>query len=281
MKRLVFMFALVLGLAQLAGARNYFQPGTVWIESGVRGVGQPVTTNYYTLSEYIDVEGEMVMECGTIDPETEEFKPYPLNIKTEGDKVFWRSTYAETPEWYLMYDFSLQPGDEVTVYAPETTKGYQGAIHYSVVKCIEIYTSPEEGGAEMMNLQEFQDSHPNNEDDKGTWIVGAGSIFGMTIPNFFDRTPNNFRIDKVTLKDGEVVYDNGLSKVEQIHEAEFNVHSDGLNISVSGIDNETLVKVYSLDGKTIGEFFGNGNINLPATGVYIVKAGNSVCRVSI
>lgn len=70
------------------------------------------------------------------------------------------------------------------------------------------------------------------------------------------------------------------SGVEELYDSTANIQVDGLNLYVSGVNN---AKVYSVSGTLVGELTNAENgksMTLPAAGIYIVKAGDKVTKVS-
>ncbi|MDE7441035.1 MAG: hypothetical protein K2M69_02575 [Muribaculaceae bacterium] len=111
-------------------------------------------------------------------------------IKSEADQVFFRPKNNPDTTWYLMYDFSLIPGESKYIYhyLGDTIKPRR-----SYVKCVDIENSPENPAIVLMRMKIGRDETLQYT-DKGFWIKGMGSECGVERNDWFSWDGGNKQI---------------------------------------------------------------------------------------
>ena len=225
-------YLIILELAFLClpvlAAENYFRPGTVWtVETSYDFMHFSVHDEF--IGDEIEVEGEKVLpfyRSGHGDRENARLTMY---MRSEGDKVFWRSIDEEYPEWHLMYDFGLTAGEETVITWAHTTPGVVLEFSFKCVKT-DVHDPDKEGL--WMNLEQYRGSETDPIVSTGQWIIGIGSPNNPT-ENIFDLDGDYSNVVEV-VSDGVVVYSSPLASVG--------------NIDVS---NELNISTYDLQGRKI------------------------------
>ncbi len=181
------------------GYTNYFRPGTTWIiESWViGGNGNPgLWIHNWVLEEEEEVDGEVVMPMYFYQEHDDwENRKLTYYIRTEDNKVYWRFANPEFPEWYLMYDFGMQPGDELTLtwmymyqaWSKKKVNKEGSPFWFGNLTCKAILPQPEWDTYEIkLDSEIYEDPALNlpssqfTRSEQGSWIAGIGNIRGVT-----------------------------------------------------------------------------------------------------
>lgn len=258
MKILKILFAMAL-LPFMASAENYFRNGMKW-EYEVQADGPaeyPVSHSIYTLVGDTVVDGYESTRMYVEEIEYAVPPKFLAFIRTEGDKVFFKYDYPEE-EWSLLYDFSLNVGEETYVDRitsfPETSKRH--LVEW--VSCLSVEESGEYQGMEAMVMA---NKYSTEEDDytKGEWLNGIGSTFLLYKGAGFGMSGGASRLIKAGIN-GDTICEYKKAEV--------------LNGEVCNRD----VSVLSLDGRIIYEgMMMSGNLKdlVREPGIYVVKTGNT------
>lgn len=278
MKKLALLLA-VLSLPLVAGAQGYFKDGMRWESCLSAVMVPPVEPAFETF----------MLDGDTLVGGVEALKMYVQNdytpgrelvavVRTEGDRVLFRNV-AVTDGWRLMYDFGLQPGEGCYVY------NVSDSLTRTYVKCVEVREGVYDG-LDAIDLEEY-DAEPQSSGDgylysDGTWIRGVGSLFGVTWNNRFGVDGVGGMLLEASL-DGEVVYRREVSSVEPaFDDRRMDVRVDGQEVTVTGIDGDDAVSLFTSDGVLVRQFKKTGRDELrfavPASGLYIVKCGQDSCK---
>lgn len=239
---------------------NYFRPGTVWTTSHIQ-LPEGSRIAYYTILPETTFQGEKVLPFATYSDD----KPEPTierYLRTEGEKVYMRSIRPENPDWYLLYDFGLNVGDEVVVYSFNYTNIDGEVVELAVpsrLKCLErdFYLNNDSFKVPMMRLQLMShnndDNYGNYKECQGDWIIGMGYLEGSgNILNSWcwGDAGSGFKTLCVESPEGNVVFGEPLAGIK----------------SPSEISSSKKDSIYNLQGVRISDT----TENLPR-GIYVTN----------
>lgn len=258
---------------------NFFRPGTVWIDQQSDSMNQEPGTSkkYFKLLDTREDVGINAMPYVSFDPETGESSEPKYYVRSAWDKVYFRPIEVAKPEldrWYLVYDFSLQPGDHTAVYTLKFDGNKLVDTTGEYVECISSDESLEDMTGKFMRLK-----HYSKTEKEVIWIMGAGNIANMQYPVGVPEESNY--VMEVTTADGDVVFKSGVTKVAGIETDNVSVTSEGLTIVVDGLDADQPVTIYNLDGASVAEGKGSCRLTMTEKNVYIVKAGSFTFKVVV
>lgn len=208
------------------------------------------------------------------DEDNESDKEFVAVMKTEGSKVFFKYNDSDASEWYLFYDFDLQPGEGCYFYNPCFKR--ESAPLKSYLKCTGIEKSYRGSEWDLILLEEYEDDNCSVRLRTGSWLKGLSSLGGFLFNNGFGLDGICSRLMEVS-DNGNVIYsvpETGVSEVADL--AVPSVRIDGLNVYVS-MNDAARGSIYTLSGACLGNYsFGKTptRIQLPEKGAYILKTGN-------
>lgn len=212
-----------------AFATNHFKLGTQWtVKVGYDPASQK--TIVYTLEDgaYPETEEQDALTLFRTDENGE--RTLEAVILCEGEKVFFYD-YDSPGGWELLYDFSLQPGDETTLFSGMYNPDSQTYPKSVGAKCEKIETSlgniPYEDGVFFLKTY---NQETGAQYSSAIWYDGIGSTQGP-LANF------------ETGQDGILM---NLVKVTNGDEVLFDY--DKLTGIQSLIDNESCTDAYRIDG---------------------------------
>lgn len=241
-------------------AENYFRPGTVWTVTVYNDAIPADYIVYNTILDEITFEGEKVLPFAYYSDENPEPK-IERYLRTDGDKVYWRSTNPESPEWYLLYDFGLKVGDEVVVYCMHNKN-----VEPATLKCVryDFYLNDNPLYGPLMRLQTLKyldsDYSTNPELCQGNWIIGMGYKGGpgsILNPHYWGWIGGGEGILCVESPKGNVVYGEPVAGIKAVSD------SESSQPAIKG--------VYNMQGIRVADT----TENLPA-GLYIVNGKKTV-----
>lgn len=202
-------------------------------------------------------------------------------IKTEESKVYFTPNGFKSSEWYLLYDFSLKPGEGCFIYNPltftEDSKPYK-----TYVKCIGIDEKFNEDWS-LLRLEEYTDKSCLNLIGNGSWIKGLSSLNGILYNNRFGV--DGFSSFLLEVSDNErVLYSNIPSGILETTDTSIpNIKVDGLNLYIS-VNDDICGSIFSQAGVHIGDYkFSKAptHIKLSNRGVYILKLENTSKKILV
>lgn len=136
----------------------------------------------------------------------------------------------------------------------------------------------------MMSMTVYDDESCTGYSHKGKWIKGLSSTEGVLFNNRFDLDGMGGSLLWNATHDGETLYANPMVKVDEITaETGLDIKKDGLTLTVF-VQTPTDGAIYNQAGMILGNYqFGENptSINLPAKGVYILKAGDKAVKIEI
>lgn len=186
MKKLLLLAGLALSFCFGAKATNYFTAGTEWINIHYTGCATGIDEEYYEYyflenSQKSDAPGlALYLNSTYLNSILNKGKHQIGWIKTEDDKVYFMLN--NDPNWYLMYDFSLKPGESALVYSIDG-RFADGSIYSSEIQCVEVVeNNPDYHGFPTMLMQTKKEPEDFDEypEFRVNWIVGIGSEIGFS-----------------------------------------------------------------------------------------------------
>ena len=259
---------------------NYFRSGTSWEMEVFPDYPEslPIVQIADLISTDNDANGDLKMILSY--KETSQVIR-EIYIKINEEKVYFK--FAQNPEsdWYLMYDFGLQPGEGDVFYCPYFYS--QGSPIYTYLECKEIIAdNPQYDGWTTMTMLDRLDAEGNIFEMTGTWIKGLGDVRGV-MSNYSQWLDGiDMSLVEVTY-DGVVIYSEkpaGIKEVEKNDNMKLTV--SGLDLTIKDCSVGTICGIYSVDGRLIKEISahtGNVNCRLPHKGIFIIRVGSKSYKV--
>lgn len=126
---------------------------------------------------------------------------------------------------------------------------------------------------------------------QGDCFPGSRNVTSFTentIPSFTTRLGRTVNVefnDIMLTADGRVAFNATHNLPEAVGVDEIISNGEGLNVAVNGrvlnVESETAVRVINLAGMTVATVEGNGSVNLPAAGMYIITTGTASTKVMV
>lgn len=187
----------------MAFSANYFKNGTQWTVK-VGGEPSSMKTIIYSLDDGPVTETEDPQALRLTKTIENGEQTLEAIILAEGEKVFF---WNDQNGWQLLYDFSLQPGDETVIFSGMYNPDSQAYPESVVVKCNKIENSF--GNVSFEDGVFFFSTYLPQTDaaySQAIWYNGIGSYQGP-LTNFENDLDGEIRrLTKVT-SDGEVIFD--------------------------------------------------------------------------
>lgn len=267
--------------ALTANCQLHFKDGMEW-KTLLSGTTEPIPT---TALETVTLEGDttvngfkaMKMYVQTVSETHNSGKELAAPIRTEGEKVYFYHD-SEPPEWLLLYDFGLKPGEGCYVHYLPT--GSNKIPFRSYVKCVSL-GKDEDSGWDTIVLEEYKTDACEGIPAHGTWLKGLGSENGVLWNSSFESDGASATLLLEASFDGKVIYKKKNAGISEVADTGLCIQADGLDVTVSGADGETIA-LYSDNGTLTGNFRtkeGKARITLPRKGVYILKAGDKSRKI--
>lgn len=279
----VALMLMVSTAAVAAESPNYFRPGTIWIyEASSIGPGSKTEEVSEWTGQEMEIGGFKAMEMWRkYGDGTPRLMTY---LRVDGDKVYFL-TDKEGSDWRLLYDFSLQSGEDCTVW------WFNGSIEYDNISpvaeylvCDEIMANDCADSVAQMKMLNFhsKDDYENNPDDylqKSVWLKGVGNDGGPLHTFWGDGIDGViFRLLLVE-SEGEVVYRApGYTGMQGISDARIEVQAGCGEIRVKGAD-AARVRVFGADGVACRGR--DGVYDGLSKGVYLVQVAESTMTVMV
>lgn len=278
MKRFIIFLLLYLPLA--LNGQNYFRDGMKWV-SYAYGTHTPEpnwSVEEVTL-EKCPGKDYYIMNIYGSNPSD----PKSLYIRTDGDKVYFKYDDYISPEWYLLYDFGLRPGEGCYVYSANPSCIKPNTPNCTYVKCTGISEGSGPGGWDMMLLEGYLGDTCVGIYEQGTWIKGLSSPAGVLDNLYFVMSGKVSQLTEVS-DNGTVIFSNPLSGKTDI--------TDSISPDIRILGSEVFVttgqdirgSVYSQSGALIGDYgFSDVPtcISLPERGIYILSISGFPIKIVI
>lgn len=260
MRYLILLFTFIL-MPVISSAQTYFKDGTNW---KMRICGDPPSESeeevYLNGTETVD--GYEALKLFWVD----EYNSHPgvyLYIRTDGDKVYFKPADFKDADWYLLYDFGLKVGEGCYVYDASYLKNYP-KIGKEYIKCVGIDKEANSGLTAMtMQLQ-----HELYNGTEFVWYKGLSSELGVLYNLHIDYDGRGSRLLEASYK-GDIIYSYTPTNTAKVRTDELSVSTNGLCVTVTGIDTPSEMAIFSADGKLINRLSVNSsyaNITLPEAG---------------
>lgn len=268
------LFVLIAVAALGCAAQNLFTPGAVYeYDFGI----QDPKKDWVVTMTLEDAGTYFGRECLGIYADnfhnTGEEHQLVLVIYVEGDcdKVYYLPREDED-KWYLMYDFTLQPGDECVAYRPYLPDWNEDRNDHDFNTVVCSSREPQSDIAvdsEVICLQE--DHMPGFK-----WIKGFGSEVGI-YPNIWGNLQGYYGIGllKATTPDGFVVYER--AGIHDVESAEAAPVVSGNTVTAGARP----VSVYGIDGRPAGSAASGESVKLSDAGIYIISERGGTARKAV
>ena len=276
--RNIFLLIAFTIMPMLVTAQTYFKDGTTWKTRlcGTQSADNVVYYNTYAkLNGTETVDGHQALKLFYY----EEAKPEPqlyAYIRTDGDKVYFKPANAAKDTWYLMYDFGLKVGESCEVYSAWNIDNYPN-LKESHITCLDVQKDENSGFDKML----VQESLEGIDCGNFVWYKGLSSDLGLLWNNGCGIDGIGRNLMEVTYN-GEVIYSNNTTSVENVATGGLKISVSGKNVAVTNISKQERVELFSADGKLVKELVverGAANIILPTNGIYILKIGGQTTKI--
>lgn len=276
----MLLLTLLAFIPLLMNGQNQFTDGMKW-RTQIYGTHEPVPAKSI---EVVTIEKTMDENCFNM------YRSYEDNtsdrelvavIKQEESKVYFNPNGFKSSEWYLLYDFSLKPGEGCFIYSPLTfSEDSEPCKTY--VKCIGIDEKFYED-LSVLRLEEYKDDSCLNLLGNGSWIIGLSSLNGILYNNLFEADGISSLLLEVS--DNErILYSNTPSGISERTDTSIpNIKVNGLDIYIS-VNDDICGSIYSQAGVHIGDYkFSKTptHIKLSNRGVYILKLENTSKKILV
>lgn len=279
MNRLILLILAFIPL--LMNGQNHFTDGMKW-RTQIYGTHEPEVVKSI---EVVTIEKTPDDNCFKM------YRSYEDNtsdreliavVKQEESKVYFNHNGLKSSEWYLLYDFNLNPGEGCFIYSP-LTFSEDSEPYKTYVKCIGIDENFNEDWS-VLRLEEYTDDSCLNIIGHGSWIIGLSSLNGILYNNRFEVDGFSSRLLLEVSDDEKILYSNKQSGIIEITDTSIpNIKVDGLDIYIS-VNDDMCGSIYSQSGVHIGDYkFSKTptHIKLSNRGVYILKLENTSRKILV
>lgn len=283
MKMKCFILLILAFIPFLMNGQNYFTDGMKW-RTQIYGTHEPEAAKSI---EVVTIERTPDDNCFNM------YRSYEDNtsdrelvgvIKKEESKIYFNPNGFKSSEWYLLYDFSLRPGEGYFIYNPLTfTKDAEPYKTY--IKCIGIDENFNEDWS-VLRLEEYKDDSCLNIIGNGSWIIGLSSLNGILYNNRFEIDGFSSKLLIEVSDNGKILYSNMQSEILEITDTStpnINIKVDGFDICIS-VNEDICGSIYSQAGMHMGDYkFSKTptHIKLSNRGVYILKLENTSKKILV
>ncbi|MDE6331126.1 MAG: hypothetical protein K2L80_00835 [Muribaculaceae bacterium] len=280
MKKQKYILPLLAFTPLVMNSQNHFTDGMKW-RTQIYGTHEPeVATTIEVVTIEKTTDDNIFNLYRSYENHTSD-RTLIASVKTEESKVYFNPIEGKSTEWYLLYDFSLKPGEGCFVYNPLTLSD-ESVPYKTYVKCVDIDEKSNEQWS-ILRLDEYTDNSCSNLIGNGLWISGLSSLNGILYNNRFGVDGFGSKLLDVSLNE-RILYASSQSGISEITDSsEPNVRVDGLDIYIS-VNDDTYGTIYSQSGMHIGNYkFSKTptHIRLSDKGVYILKLENSSLKLLV
>lgn len=273
----------------LCPAQSCFKDGTTW-KSSYWGYGHGSDVPVFIMetvtldgTETLDGHEAMKMYSTLAYGEVPDERVLVAYVRTDGDKIYFKLPKAENGEWYLMYDFGLQPGDDCYINNPSII-GNGNIPFKSYIKVTDV-ARDEQNGMDIIRFKEYKDESCDElSKADGEWIKGLSSSRGVNYPNGFGLDGGLMGVELLEVTcGGETIYKNTSTNIVNTENGTLKAKADGLTLHISGINTPCNISLFTTDGilcKQMTAADSHADIALPDYGVYILKIGNMTMKIA-
>jgi hypothetical protein len=205
-------------------------------------------------------------------------------VRYEGQKVYFS---VDCEEWYLMYDFGMQPGDKQEIYSPVDIQiegeDADDGIRSCMVECLEVTSDVDYEGYDSMRMRAYLlDAASDNAQPEMTWIRGLGSLDGL--PNSIPDVANRGKLRAAWMGESEIFNDAGTGIIcVGSDRAAALLNRNGDAWQLTGLKAGERVELYGVDGASRGIIVAgaDGRVNLGdmMPGVTLVRTSLNTFKV--
>lgn len=268
------LITLMLALASMgAAAQNMFVAGSVY--EYTRGIEYPmkewnVTMTFEDAGIYFGRECLGLYADNFDDNGAKHELMMVMYVEGDCDKVYYLPR-EDQDNWLLVYDFTLQPGDECVAYRPalpDWNRDRENDNHCRVVCTSREPQNEIAVESDAIRFDEYGDfGGAGHIESQYKWIKGFGSQSGV-IPNIMGVMLGDawMMLHKATTAEDVVIYEQaGIADDIESDEAELKVCRDIVKAGSHP------AMVYTIDGRCVGSVASGESLRLSETGIYIIS----------
>lgn len=272
---------LVASISMIANAASCFQVGMKWT---VQYVGSHLSEPVYTTKILSLVGDTIVGDKPAIKMYSNYDEPNAIQelvaiIREENNKVYFWS--EPTEDWYLMYDFTLQPGEGTVVYS--TRRLEKDNIPFnSYMLCIDQHDDDMCPGHTVLGMEEYKVNDLAQPRGTGNWIDGIGSSRGVLENNMYYVDGMGSKLIEASIN-GTILYKSLPSGLNNTVSEPFSLTLKDNCLTVYGGNAGDTIHLHTIDGKKIATgtlttgFF---SISLPK-GIFVISIGSYSKKIAI
>lgn len=274
------LITLMLALVSMgAAAQNMFEAGSVY--EYLRGVPYPkkewkVTMTFENAGTYYGRECLALYADNLVDDGAEHELMMVTYVEGDCDKVYYLPR-EDQDNWLLLFDFTLQPGDECEPYRPFFPDWNRPRENYNHCLITCISREPQSEIAIDSDAIHFIE-HNGFGESYNKWIKGFGTQAGVN-PNIMGIMCGDawMTLHKATTAEGVVVYERQeIADDTKPEDPEVKINADIVE------PGSRPAKIYTIDGRCIGSVLSGENVTLKDVGIYIIKEqGGKSTKVAV
>lgn len=261
-------------------SQDYFTDGMTW-RMHVTGTTSPTPTSSI---ELVTIEKMPDADCFNMYYSREDNlsdRKLVAVIKSEDGKVYFKPSDVMDSEWYLAYDFTLNPGDGCYIYSMLQTS-IDTLPYKSYIKCVGRQENWENRQFDLLQVEEHTDHNCSFVIGSGAWLAGVSSMNGILYNNRFGDDGRSSTLISVENSNNQILYSNPQAQTSDISDiADDFIKVKDLDLYIT-VKNTTSGTIYTQDGILLGNYNFTGTttqIKLPCKGVYILKLGNRSIKI--
>lgn len=249
MRRVFLIPIVILGLS--ASAQNYFKEGMHWeemVSSTSSWEIQDYIINYY-LGESQEIAGKTAFRLYASEELENNNAELITYVYSDGNKVY---SLNLKDEWVLMYDFGLEPEENVEVWTPANMSLNHECRGPYNVNCLGKETLETVSGTVEAIL--VYEERMLDQTYKVYWIKGIGSTMGVTNNCEFELDGSGSKLIRAYV-DGTVLYESAdgssIKGLEQDHES----HESFYTLKGERVASPEGIVIRVKDGKAVKTVF--------------------------
>lgn len=248
MKKLLLF--ILLALPMFARAKMFYKDGMVWVvERGSCQPGIPHITETFELDGIATIDGIEALQL--FQTSGSESRSLTMFLRVDDQKVYFRLNTPEATEWYLLYDFSLQPGEGCDIFNPQQMMAGKDAKTH--IECLSLSEASESIPWPTMTIKETFPTDPIF-DEVNTLFVGLGSHAGPAGDLFNGMDGSHSTLLSATYK-GQTVFRSQASA------------------GIDGITFDKDTQIYTIAGQACTD--------TAKPGIYILKSAASARKIIV
>lgn len=209
MKRVIFLILVLFsGLSFTLHSANYFKEGTIWhmIYEGLLPEAKVYKGSVITLEKVTNIQGSDYLVMRWVDSNGSLI--WSADIISEGERVY--RYFPDVDAKYLIYDFSLKPGESTDVYyggfiTPESISKNPDLSYYNITRGSDVTKSNPNNAVDEYSLSVYSYYSDSQLPLNTIWIDGIGTNDYPLYNIFGEEGGGAIGIEYVE-SDGEVIY---------------------------------------------------------------------------